>query len=100
MNDVLTSWVRTLVPAAWSSVISLAVVHGALPGDAAASARSVAGPVLVPFVLAVVYAGLRWLETQSWMPRWLTTVLLGDTRTPTYPAPAPPPSSTPPSSDG
>lgn len=99
MNDMLTSWVRTTVPAAWSTVIALAAVHGLLPGDAVAPARSIAGPVLVPFTLAVVYAGLRWLETQPWMPRWLTTLLLGSARPPAYP----PPSTSPPpmaASDG
>lgn len=89
MNDTLTSWVRTVVPAAWSTLISLAVVHGLLSTSDAAAAGGVAGTVLVPFVLAVLYAFLRWLETQPWMPRWLGVLLLGSAKTPTYPSAAP-----------
>lgn len=88
MTDMLTSWVRTIVPAAWSALITLAVVHGVLTADAASTANSIAGTVLVPFVLGALYAGLRWLETQSWMPRWLVLLLLGSTKTPAYTPPA------------
>lgn len=96
MTDMLTSWVRTIVPAAWSALISLAVVHGLLAADSAAGATSIAGPVLVPFVLGVLYAGLRWLEAQPWMPRWAVLILLGSARTPAYPPPASPPATSPP----
>lgn len=88
MTDMLTSWVRTIVPAAWSALISLAVVHGILTADAASTAGDIAGTVLVPFVLGVLYAGLRWLETQPWTPRWLVMLLLGSTKTPAYTPPA------------
>jgi hypothetical protein len=91
VNDTLTSWVRTIVPAAWSALVSLAVVRGLLAGDAANAAIGAAGPVLVPFVLGVLYAGLRWLETQPWTPRWVTLLLLGSAKTPTYTPPTPPP---------
>ena|ERR1700742_3258194 len=98
MNDMLTSWVRTVVPAAWSTVISLAVVHGLLSASDASAANGIAGTVLVPFVLAVLYAGLRWLETQAWVPRWLATLLLGSSKTPAYSPSAPvAPPATPPS---
>jgi hypothetical protein len=91
MTDMLTSWVRTIVPAAWSALISLAVVHGILAADAAGPVGAVASTVLVPFVLGVLYAGLRWLETQPWMPRWFVLLLLGSTKTPAYTPPAPTP---------
>lgn len=90
MTDMLTSWVRTIVPAAWSALISLAVVHGILSADAADPANTIAGTVLVPFVLGVLYAALRWLETQPWVPRWVVLALLGSTKAPSY-ATAPPP---------
>jgi hypothetical protein len=91
---MLTSWVRTVVPAAWATVISLAVAHGLLDTGTAAAAGGVANTVIVPFVLAVLYAALRWLETQPWMPRWAVLLLLGSATPPTYTPATPPPPQT------
>jgi len=87
----MTSWLRTVVPACWSALVSLLVVHGLLPAVLRDSADHLADTVVVPVVLAVVYAGLRWAEAQPWMPNWATRLLLGSASTPTYPPPTPPP---------
>jgi len=44
------------------------------------------GILVVPLVLALVYAGLRWLEQR--VPPWLAAVLLGSSSQPIY---VPPP---------
>lgn len=93
MTALLTSWLRTVVPACWAAAVSLLVVHGLLPAALTDAADHAADTVVVPVVLAVVYAGLRWAEAQPWMPSWATRLLLGSTSTPTYlpPTPSPPP---------
>ncbi|RKT85591.1 hypothetical protein SAMN05421805_1188 [Saccharopolyspora antimicrobica] len=85
MSDQLTAWLRTIVPAAWSAVIAALVTAGAPAwlvdglGDA--------GPTLVvPLVLAAVYALLRKLEPH--LPPPIARVLLGSTRPPTYTPPS------------
>lgn len=81
MPDRLTAWVRTVVPALWAALVAWLVTLGLPP----AVTDAVAGLVdvfVVPAVLAVVYAGLRWIEPR--LPRWLTVVLLGSARTPVY----------------
>ncbi|MEV5543129.1 hypothetical protein AB0L13_40540 [Saccharopolyspora shandongensis] len=85
MSDQLTAWLRTVVPAAWSALVAYLVTLGASAwlvdglGDA--------GPMLVvPFVLAAVYALLRWAEPH--LPPWLTRIVLGSNTPPTYDPPA------------
>ncbi|MEV4648314.1 hypothetical protein [Saccharopolyspora sp. NPDC049357] len=81
MTDQLTAWLHTVVPAAWSALVAYLVTLGAPVrlvdglGDA--------GPTLVvPLVLAAVYAGIRRLEPH--LPPVLTHVLLGSNRPPSY----------------
>ncbi|GAA2772710.1 hypothetical protein [Saccharopolyspora taberi] len=82
MSDQLTSWLRTTVPAVWAALVAYAVTAGA-PGWLV-DALGDAGPTLVvPLVLAAVYAGLRRLEPH--MPPWLTRIVLGSNVPPTYP---------------
>lgn len=84
MSDQLIAWLRTVVPAAWSAVIAALVTAGAPAwlvdglGDA--------GPTLVvPIVLGVVYALLRWAEPRLPVP--IARVLLGSARPPKYTPP-------------
>ncbi|SDZ44899.1 hypothetical protein SAMN05216215_10752 [Saccharopolyspora shandongensis] len=84
MSDQFTAWLRTIVPAAWSAVIAALVTAGAPAwlvdglGDA--------GPTLVvPVVLAAVYALLRWAEPRLPVP--ISRVLLGSARPPIYASP-------------
>ncbi|MEV0057983.1 hypothetical protein AB0H34_46780 [Saccharopolyspora shandongensis] len=86
MSDQFTAWLRTIVPAAWSALVAYLVTLGAPAwlidglGDA--------GPTLVvPLVLAAVYALLRWAEPR--LPASIARILLGSARPPTYTPPDP-----------
>lgn len=81
MNDRLTSWLRTVVPTAWSAVIAWLVSLGA-PEWLSTALGGLTDTFVVPVVLATVYAGLRWLEPR--IPAWLATVLLGSSKYPVY----------------
>lgn len=81
MSDRLRSWLRTVVPAAWSALIAWLGTVGAPAG--LVDALGDAGPTLVvPLVLAAVYAGLRAAEPH--LPVWATRILLGSNEPPSY----------------
>ncbi|MGW5647508.1 hypothetical protein [Saccharopolyspora sp. NPDC003762] len=81
MSDQLTAWLRTIVPAAWSALVAYLVTLGAPVW--LVDALGDAGPTLiVPLVLAAVYALLRWAEPR--LPTPFARVLLGSARPPTY----------------
>lgn len=83
MSDRLRSFVRTVLPGAWS-VLVLWLVSVGLPqgfGDWLGSDTVVTQVVQVASA-AVVYAFMRWVEPH--MPDWLTRILLGSAQTPTY----------------
>ncbi|SHF03828.1 hypothetical protein [Streptoalloteichus hindustanus] len=88
MSDRVVSLVRTLVPSVWGTVVAWLVGVGLLPTNLADDARGLATTVLVPVAISGVYAGARWLESRPWMPTWLSRLLLGSTRQPTYAPPA------------
>ncbi|RKT82709.1 hypothetical protein SAMN05421805_104180 [Saccharopolyspora antimicrobica] len=81
MSNQLTAWLRTIVPAAWSALVTYLVTAGAphwLTGPLGA-----AGDVLVvPAVLGAVYAVLRLAERR--LPAWAIRILLGSSTPPTY----------------
>ena len=81
MSDRLTAWVRTVVPALWSALVAWLVSRG-LPPAVTDAVAGLVDVLVVPAVLAVVYALLRWVEPR--LPTWLTVVLIGSTRTPAY----------------
>ncbi|GGM64946.1 hypothetical protein GCM10012275_39310 [Longimycelium tulufanense] len=81
MSNRLTAWLRTVVPAAWSALITWLVALGA-PEWLTTPLGAASEPVIVPIVLGAVYAGLRWLEPH--LPAWLVTILAGSHRTPSY----------------
>jgi hypothetical protein len=90
-TDKLTAWLRTVVPAGWSALIVWVFAHfHVLPPTLATWLGGLGETVAVPVVLAAVYAVLRWLEAQTWMPTWLITVLIGSVKTPSYDPPVPP----------
>lgn len=80
-SDRLIAWVRTTVPALWSALIAWAATRG-VPQGVLDAVGGLVEPLLVPLVLAAVYAALRWLEPR--LPAWLAVVLLGSAKTPTY----------------
>ncbi|ATY16162.1 hypothetical protein CU254_04640 [Amycolatopsis sp. AA4] len=81
LGDNLTSWLRTVVPGLWSALVAWLVSLG-LPSSVTDAVAGLGNQVIVPVVLAVVYALLRQLESR--MPPWLTRVLLGSNRPPSY----------------
>lgn len=81
-NPVLTSWLRTVVPALWSVAVAWAVSRIPLVGQFVNELNLLGNLVVVPVVLGAVYAALRWVEPK--IPAWLTRVLLGSAKSPTY----------------
>lgn len=83
MSDYVRSVLRTVLPGAWAAVVLWLVSLG-LPQSAAdwLSSEGVATKVVEVATLAVVYAFVRWVEPR--LPDWLTRVLLGSAKPPTY----------------
>lgn len=81
MTDKVTALVRTVVTAWWASVVTWLVGLG-IPAPAADWLHGALDVIVLPTVLAVVYAAIRWVEPR--LPVWLRRVLAGSTRTPTY----------------
>lgn len=85
IEQVLTSVVRTVVPALWGAVVAWFV--GVVPALAPlAGELNGLGALAVPVVIAVIigawYAFWRWLEPK--LPDWLTRILLGSAKAPVY----------------
>lgn len=82
---LLTSILRTLVPALWGSVITwligllpaLAPLEGDLLGLA-----NIFLPIITAVIIGAWYAFWRWLEPR--LPDWLTRAVLGSAKTPVY----------------
>lgn len=81
MSDRVTAWVRTVVPTIWSAGVAWLVARG-LPPAVTDALAGLVEPLIVPAVLAAMYAALRWVEPR--LPGWLAVVLLGSTRRPVY----------------
>lgn len=81
MPDGVRSWLRTVVPAVWSSLVAWLVSIGA-PDVVASALNDAFEPVVFPLVLAGVYALIRAVEPH--MPVWLTRVLAGSSVPPAY----------------
>jgi len=82
---MLTSILRTIVPALWGSFIGwvLAVVPVMEPLRADLIAYGdLAVPVITAVLIGLWYAFWRWLEPR--LPDWLTRILLGSAKAPTY----------------
>jgi hypothetical protein len=87
MSDWLRSVVRTVLPGAWS-VFVLWLVSVGLPQSFTdwLSSDQVVTQVVQVVSVAVVYGFVRWVEPH--IPDWLTRVLLGSAKPPTYTDPA------------
>jgi hypothetical protein len=81
LGDRLVSWLRTIVPGLWSSLIAYLVGLG-LPASVTGALDGLGRTVLVPLVFAGVYAGLRAVEVH--LPPWATRLLLGSNQPPRY----------------
>ncbi|MEV0056193.1 hypothetical protein AB0H34_37625 [Saccharopolyspora shandongensis] len=85
MSDQLRGWLRTVVPAAWSTIVALLVTAGA-PAELTAPLGDAGAAVVVPLVLAAVYAAFRKIEPR--LPPWVTWLLLGFNTALSYEPPA------------
>jgi hypothetical protein len=83
LGNQLTSWLRTVVPGLWATLVTWLVSFG-LPASMTDWLGWLGNQVIVPIVLAIVYALLRRLEPG--MPPWLTRLLIGSNRPPQYAA--------------
>ncbi|WP_329060049.1 DUF6519 domain-containing protein [Amycolatopsis sp. NBC_01480] len=81
LGNQLTSWLRTVVPGLWATLVAWLVSFG-LPASMTGWLGGLGNQVMVPIVLAIVYALLRRLEPI--MPPWLTRLLIGSNRPPSY----------------
>lgn len=81
MTDRLTAWLRTVVPVLWSTLVAWLAKRG-LPPAVTDTAAGLVDVLVLPAVLAAVYAALRWIEPR--LPAWLARLLLGSARAPTY----------------
>lgn len=82
---MLTSILRTAVPALWSALISciLSWIPALEPlREQLLAQAKVIEPVLYAVILAAWYALWRWLEPR--LPAWLVAALLGSSKTPIY----------------
>lgn len=82
---MLTSILRTVVPALWGSLIAWLI--GVLPilAPLEADLKGLADiilPILTAVIIAAWYAFWRWLEPR--LPDWLTRAVLGSAKTPRY----------------
>lgn len=81
LSDQLTSVIRTTVTGWWAAVVAWLVRLG-LPAEVVEWASAAADVVIVPAVLAGVYAAIRWAEPR--LPSWVARLLAGSVRQPTY----------------
>jgi hypothetical protein len=81
MPDRLIGWLRTVVPVAWSAFVTwLATL--CVPEAITGPLGDAGDLVVTPIVLALVYPLIRWIEPR--LPDWLTRILLGSAKAPTY----------------
>jgi hypothetical protein len=81
MSDKITAWLRTVVPALWSALVAWLISRG-LPPAVTDALAGLVDTLVVPAVLAAVYALLRWVEPR--LPVWVARLLLGSARPPSY----------------
>jgi hypothetical protein len=82
---LLTSILRTVVPALWGSLVAWLIGVAPLLSPLEAHLLGLSD-VILPVITAVIigawYALWRWLEPR--LPAWLTRAVLGSAKTPTY----------------
>ena len=82
---MITSILRTIVPALWGSIIAwvLSIVPALEPlREQLLSLGDLAAPIIGAVIIAAWYAFWRWLEPR--LPDWLTRSVLGSAKEPSY----------------
>ncbi|GAA0616593.1 hypothetical protein GCM10010174_38220 [Kutzneria viridogrisea] len=85
MSDLITAWLRTVVPGLWASLLGVLVAHGLLPASLVDQATALGGTLTVAAIgLALAVWKYVWSTVEHHLPPWLTAILLGSNKTPTY----------------
>lgn len=89
LGDRGASYLRTVVPVLWGSVVAqlLAWLAPLLPGDVGAALdRWLSGDAAIALVTAAVIAAwyVIWRKVEPLLPDWLTRLVLGSAAAPTY----------------
>lgn len=91
MSDLITSWLRTVVPGIWAALIggltTWASVHAPwLLGALGSLGIDLSSPAATAFVIALTLAAWYavWRRLEPHMPDWLTRVVLGSAKAPMY----------------
>ncbi|MBD5787098.1 hypothetical protein IF650_13000 [Cellulosimicrobium terreum] len=83
ISDRAVSYLRTAVPALWGSIVTWVLATWVLPAEVVELLTSdVAVAAVTAAVILVWYALWRWLEPH--VPDWVTRLVLGSAKTPTY----------------
>lgn len=83
---MLTSILRTVIPALWGSVIGfvLTIIPILEPlRDQLLTYGDLAVPVISAIIIGAWY--VLWRNVEPWLPKWLTRILLGSAQAPVYP---------------
>ncbi|MCL2453769.1 MAG: hypothetical protein FWD18_00475 [Micrococcales bacterium] len=86
-HQLVTGWLRTVVPGSWAAFIAWALSTEVLPtwlGDLVQDHHVATTSVVVGLVLAVWYAA--WRRIEPHVPDWLVRIALGSARPPMYAA--------------
>lgn len=91
MSDLITSWLRTVVPGIWAALIGgltgWASVHAPwLLGALGSLGIDLSSPAATAFVIALTLAGWYavWRRLEPHVPDWLTRIVLGSAKAPMY----------------
>ena len=84
LSDRAVSYLRTVVPVLWGSLLGLALPS--IPWLPVAVAEWLRGELAVSVVTAAAIAlwYVLWRKVEAHIPDWLTRVVLGSAQTPTY----------------
>lgn len=82
MSDKLTSWLRTILPVAWSLLVSWLIAKG-LPHELTDWLSGLGEQVVNLVIAGVLYGFARWVEPH--LPNWLTGLFFGSVKQPVYP---------------
>lgn len=84
MSDKVTAWLRTVVPAAWGSLILWAVAQ--IPAIPETVQTWLTSDATVGVVVALSIGAWYWLwrKVENQIPDWLVTIALGSAKSPSY----------------
>jgi hypothetical protein len=84
VNNAITAYLRTIVPALWGTALAWLVDVQVLDAGQALDAAPFGPLFLVPVTIGAYYALVRAAEVSGWLPGWLAALLLGAPVAPDY----------------